>query len=235
MRCMRMGQTALTSAVLALAACTLQPVQRPTLPPPDHVVPAWYLGIPVVMRAFELMPEPATREADIPARVPYRQVVSYIVGVVDDSIGASPNQRIPLPDGSTVEMPAHQGVLVCLHAPDTPALGIAYSVIPGPAANRYNLRVDPMPEHSVIGAPLATYIKIGPTWVALNSHTAIEYGLRKSLLRLSFFGANPVAWATPEWDDNYPYAAGMNVECDQPARAPREYVTDRPGAFIPAH
>jgi hypothetical protein len=181
--------------------------------------------MPVVMRSFELSTEGYLKESDIPARLPYAQSLAYIVGVVDEAIGASPHQRLATPQGGVITMPAHQTVLSCLGAPEAPTLGVAYSVIPGPAANALTVRADAAPEHSVVGAPLATHIRIGPSWVPLTSHAVIDVGLRLDLLRLRFFGANPVSWATPEWGDNYRYLPG-DAQCDGPSRAQRAHVIE---------
>lgn len=225
-----------TTWVTVLLACAAARAQAPQVPPPDHVVPAWYLGMPVMMRAFELG-SPIMREEQVPGDSdPWKQRIGYIVGVADASIGASPRQRIALPDGRTIVIPPHQGVLPCLATPASPVFGIAYSVLPGPAASAHDVRADPMPEGSVIGGPLANAIRIGPTWVPLTSHEVIEYGLHKGLLRLRFFGANPVHWATPDWDGNYPYMASMVRPCTQPARAPREFMLPAdPTLVVPAY
>ncbi len=204
------------------------------MPAPDHVVPAWYMGLPVMMRSFEWSRDPIMVEGQVPESLPYDQTIGYIVGIVDSAIGASPHQTIPTPGGA-VSMPGHQGVLPCLHTPDAPSMGIAYSVVPGPNATAYNVRVDPMPPRSVIGAPLATHIKVGPSWTPLTSHTAIELGLHKGWLRLKFFGANPIGWATPNWDENYAFMPEMVRPCTQPRRAERRFMDESGGPPIPAH
>lgn len=204
-----------------LAACAAPQGTRPI----DHVVPAWYSGMPVMMRSFEIAPQPIVEEAQIP-ETSYRQVVAYIVGVVDPSIGASPAQRIPLSPQRSVTMPGHQGVVPCLAEAAAPIFGIAYAVVPGPNADRFNLKTDALPEGSIIGAPLATHVRIGPTWVPLTDHEVIAYGLHKGVLRLRFFGANPVSWATPNWDDNYAAMPEMVRACDQPRRAERTFMSE---------
>lgn len=188
--------------MLVLVACG---AVAAATPPPDHIVPSWYLGMPVVSRSFEHSAQGFSTEAEIPAPYPYRKALVYLVGIADTSIGASPAQRISMPE-RTLAMPGHQSVLSCVGAPQSPVLGIAYFVIPGPAANAHNLRADPMPDSSVAGAPLATAIRIGPTWIPLTSHVVIEQGLALNLLRLRFFGANPISWATPSWVRGYPPA-----------------------------
>lgn len=208
-----------------LTACAGSPQRAPT-PPIDHVVPVWQQGMPVLMRSFEISAQGYLREADIPADLPYQQSLAYIVGVVDTAIGASPHQRLATPEGGVITMPAHQTVLSCLGAPEAPSLGIAYSVIPGPAANALNLRADAAPDRSLIGAPLATHIRIGPSWLPLTSHAVIDVGLRLDVLRLKFFGANPVSWATPDWSDNYPRLPDAAAPCSGPTRAPRAYVIE---------
>lgn len=211
-------------AAIAFAACTAcSAPQVHRQPPIDHVVPVWHQGMPVVMRSFELSARGYLRESDIPDELPYVQSLAYIVGVVDTVIGASPHQRLTTADGAILTMPAHQTVLSCLASPDAPTLGIAYSVVPGRAANDRNLRADAAPEHSLVGAPLATHLRIGPAWVPLTSHTVIEAGLRMDVLRLKFFGANPVSWATPDWSENYRYLAEAPT-CDGRTRAHRAHL-----------
>lgn len=210
------------------SACTAD--ARP--PPADHVVPVWYLGVPVVWRSFEIGKGYMT-EAEIPAKLPWPQHISYIVGVADLSIGASPHQSIPAgPGGSMVTMPGHQAVITCMGTPDRPVLGVAYAVLPGPSATVHNLRSDVMPDGSLVGAPLATAVRIGPSWVPLTSHVPIEWGLRMDVLRLRFFGANPTGWATANWDDNYP-PMPLDVPCTSPPRAQPRHVM--PAAPMPRH
>lgn len=221
----RVRVSGLITLGVLLTACAATP-RGATTRQIDHVVPVWHQGMPVLMRSFEISAQGYLREADLPADLPYQQSLAYIVGVVDTAIGASPHQRLATPQGGVITMPAHQTVLSCLGAPDAPSLGIAYSVIPGPAANTFNLRADPAPEHSLIGAPLATHIRIGPSWVPLTNHPVIDVGLRLDVLRLKFFGANPVSWATPDWSDNYPPLPDAVAPCSGPTRAPRAYVIE---------
>ncbi len=227
---------ALIVVCLAVSSCAREQGQVTRLPPPDHVVPGFHNGIPVVMRSFEIRPgAPIMVESEIPDTM-YRQVMAYIVGIADPVIGASPHIDITLPNGAVVVMPAHQAVLPCLDTPDDPSLGIAYSVIPGPAATAHNLRTDAMPERSVIGAALASAILIGPSWVPLTGHVPIEYGLHKQILQLRFFGVSPVGWATPDWSEGYPYMPEMVRACDYFDRPPPQFLAPQdPQWIVPAH
>lgn len=207
-----------------------------SVPPPDHVVPVWYRGLPVVFRSFELAPGVGyMREEDVPVETRWNQTISYIVGVVDTAIGESPYRRIHLPGGREVVMPGHQAVITCLGTPGAPLLGVAYSVVPAPQASALDVRSDPMPEDSVIGAPLATAIRLGPAWVNLDNHVAVELGLRLGLLKLAFFGANPVGWATPDWRHGYPPLDLDNDECPELSRASPGHLLDAQLPKIPAH
>ncbi len=234
------GRLLLATTALALSLSWLSltfAAEPPKQLPIDHVVPVWYMGMPAMGHSFEY-PEVFLEEAKLPkeADFPWHQTLSYIVGMADKSIGVSPHQRISPPGAPPMIMPGHQAVVTCLNTPEAPTLGIAYAVLPGPKASKHNVRSDAMPEHSIIGAPLANAIRIGPTWLPLTNHRVIEWGLHKDLLRLRFFGASPIGWYTPDWDNNYPTMPEMNEPCNAPSRPNPKFVLPAdPSRIIPQH
>lgn len=176
---------------------------------PDHVVPAWYLGMPVVAMAHDTLGMEDRLAGNMPGDVPSMNV--YVTAPVSPTAATSPQRRIELPGGPRT-LPAHQITLPRLNTRDAPRLSIAWFVIPGPAATVDNLQTDPRPEGGWSSGPLARAIRIGGEWVPLNSHVVIDFGLQRRILALEYFDGGSVIWATPDWQSYQPLPEGA-VTC----------------------
>lgn len=161
----------------------------------DHVVPAWYLGVPVVAFAYEAGP---------PGGAPDPTAMKiYVTAPIDVAIGVSPERSVPRPEGVRV-LPRHQATLTRMPPSDAPRLSGGWFVVPGPRASTETVRAQDDPPQSWPGAPLASAIRLGPAWVALNNHVAIERGVELGLLALRPFSAGAAIWATADWDHYVP-------------------------------
>lgn len=177
---------------------------------PDHVVPGWYLGMPVISMSWEVLSMEDRLAARIPEGVATQN--AYIIAPVSDTLGTSPEREIKLPD-RTVVLPAHQAAATAMNAPGEPVLGVGWFVIAGENATEENLRTDPRPENGWASAPLAREIRMGTEWVPLNNHVIIEYGLDRGILDLEYFDSGAMFWATLDWE-NHSYQPEMTIICE---------------------
>lgn len=190
---------AIPSATTATHAADADAAVDSREPPPGHVVPGWYLGMPVVVRGRTRHPPGSLNEAAALAQ-PGQKMRVYIVAPVAESIGASPEQRVPL-GGRLVTLPEHQATFTCLGNEDSPIAGIGYFVTRASGAAETEVRSQPLPAKAWPSAPLAAALRIGGEWMPLSSHVTIEYGLARGLLELEYFDAGDDMWAAPDWND----------------------------------
>lgn len=183
-------------------------------PPSRHTVPAWYLGMPVVMRGTSRYPPASLSEVQVAKlREPTMRV--YIVAPASPGMGASPAQNVVV-RGRRVVLPEHQAVLRQLSSPDEHRIAVGYFVSRGPRANPRTVRWQEQPDQAWPAAPLVSAIRIGTEWVPLTSHVAIEYGLARGLLALEYFDAGDEQWATLDWDE-YLYRPELTASCPLPS------------------
>lgn len=186
---------ALRRAALAAAVTLMYGAGEVPARPADHVVPAWYLGVPVVAFAYEAEP-PGTAPDPTAMKI-------YVTAPVDTAIGVSPERQVPHPQGVRV-LPRHQATLTRMPASDAPRASSGWFVVPGPRASADTVRTQDDPPQSWPGAPLASAVRLGPAWVPLNNHVAIERGLELGLLALRPFSAGAAIWATADWEHYAP-------------------------------
>jgi len=177
---------------MVMLAAWLVAAAQPAARGPDHVVPAWYLGIPVVIFAAEA-------SDGLSAPDPLAMKV-YVTAPTDPAIGVSPQRVIARADGDRV-LPSHQATLTRMPPASAPAPSGGWFVVPGPRAATDTVRSQADPKNSWPGAPLAAAIRIGPAWVPLNNHRVIEHGLARGLLALRPFAGGARMWATVDWED----------------------------------
>ncbi len=163
----------------------------------DKVSLNWYMGMPVV--ASVLIPRnlggtgPTAPSDKAPVTV-------YLTAPMGGGVDATPDRMIPTPQGPRL-LPALQHTLGALAPESQPRDGMGYFVLKGDKGDATNVKVNEFskevaqtPSSSLSGAPLAYEIKIGPTWVQLNSHVVIEYGVRTGLLKLVPFMYSGRMW-----------------------------------------
>lgn len=197
-----------------LAAASVQ------LPPADHVVPSFWMGVPVLVHAYETRPrvagmpfKPDPEVMRLSAAAPVYPV--YITAPRSAESPHSAERAVTLADGRKVVIPAHQATLSRFMPKGQPAETIAWFVLPGPNADADTVRTAPRAEGSLNEAPLAEAIRIGAEWARLDSHLAVQYGLKTGLLRLQFFDRGSLMWA--EFDRPEVSCAG---DCSQISSLP---------------
>ena len=186
-----------------------------TSPPPapaSHVVPGWFLGMPVLLHD-----SPPLAGLD---RATLERVPVYVVAPVSASAGAAAMKQVPHPrTGEIVALPPHQDTLSALNSAGKPRLGVGYFVIRGPRGSDDTVRVQPQPEKSWPSASLASHILIGSEWVGLNNHLVVEYGLVTGLLALEFFDVGGMMWG--EFLDPESQKLGVvDAKVEHPAKLP---------------
>lgn len=160
----------------------------------DRQVHGWYLGSPI--RPAAIVPPayggdgPEAPAEDVP------DLTVYLVGPVDGESPVGPSIEIPTPDGEMRVLPPHQQTHDAIVDESTPYDAIGVFVVPGPSATDADVRVADQPDGSVVGAPLATAVRIGPTWVKLSNHLAIEHGIARGLLATVPFEYGGLMWTT---------------------------------------
>lgn len=175
-----------------------EPAAATQPPATDHIVPAWYFGMPVVLHGRPAYLPGSLSEAKLAAlNEPTMRV--YVTAPVSPSIGDAPPMWVALARG-TVYLPPHQDTLSALPLSEHPILGVGYFVERGRNGTKANVRVQRQPAGAWPAAPLASAIRIGAEWVQLSNHAAIEYGLATGLLKLEYFDASDRMSASVDWD-----------------------------------
>ncbi len=186
---------------------------------PDHVVPSWYAGVPVQMHSYQTQArtpnDPPVDPAVMRAFKAAERFPVYITAPITEGSPFSHERPVKTYDGRDVTIPSHQGTLTRMPPSDKPARGIGYFVLPGPAASPDTVRAAERPKNSWASGPLAREILIGSEWTPLNSHYAVQYGLRTGLLKLEFFDGSALMWA--EFSDP---AVRCDATCGQVADLP---------------
>jgi len=165
---------------------------------PDIVVKAWYMSLPVKMNILLPQWQGGTGPNEPSPNVP--DVTIYLVGHINATPRTQVERLIPTPNGDMI-LPAHDDVTQRYVPEAVPSDAYGFFVVRGPNGTTNNVRTRAQPANSVVGAPLAYEIKIGTTWVKLDSNISIEYGLQAGLLSLISFsaGGNGLNWTT--WDN----------------------------------
>lgn len=94
----------------------------------------------------------------------------------------------------TKTLPLHADTLTELAPPGPPVDVIGYFVTRGPAAKDGEVLVRPDPKNSIVGAPLAYAIVVDGLELPLNNHVVIEYGLKRGLLKATYFDYGGSLW-----------------------------------------
>ncbi len=185
----------------------------------DHVVPGWYAGVPVQLHSYQAEGRapnaPAVNPAVMRAYESAERFPIYVTAPVTEGSPFSPERPLRTPEGRDVTLPAHQSTLTRMPPSDKPARGIGYFVLPGPAASPDTVRTAEQPAKSWPNGPLAREILIGSEWTPLNSHYAVQYGLRTGLLKLEYFDGRALMWT--EFSDP---AVRCDATCGQVADLP---------------
>lgn len=155
-------------------------------PKPEHAVPGWYLGMPVMLAVNR--PEGDVDRRSLPS------MPVYVTAPVTPTSGSSPERTVVRPDGE-VFLPAHQDIMTTMADPESPILAIGYFVEIGPKGTPETVRTLDQPDDAWPSKPLASHIRMGTEWIGLNNHLVIEYGLRMGLLQAEFFDVGGLMWA----------------------------------------
>ena len=157
--------------------------QQPSTPP-DRKVGGWFLDQPIRLNVWIPPFAGGTGPGGPSDSTPDANM--YLVGAVaangvprtegDEVIG--PGQVLPARD-LTVDEFVNPGVVRDI---------FGYFVVPGPNARiGTNVRVRPMPQGSVVGAPLVYEVKLGSKWYKLSNHSPILTAEQLGLVKLNFF------------------------------------------------
>ncbi len=174
--------------------------------PYDVKKSAWFGGLEVT--AYAQIPAQAGGSGPMGPTPDYEDQDAYLIGNVYENRPFGPEVRIPVIDPATgmpvldadgnpqiaAVVPAHDDTFTQFRTDRAPFDGFGKWVVPGPNATDHNVKVRPMPELSIAGAPLVYAIRLGRHFVPLTSKATIQAGLRAGVLSLRDAGWGGVGW-----------------------------------------
>lgn len=181
---MKTARVLIPLLVLGLSAASAALASGGPLPGFDVNKPAWLHGF--MVQTYARIPRPGSGVAPSPVR---RDDIAYLVGNIFDPTPFAADVIIPLPPGAPVPfltVPAHDDVFARFASCSSPVDAFGRWVVAGTNGLTedpdQNVKVRPMPENSLAGAPLAYAIKLNGRWRFLTNSHVIEQGVNAGLL-----------------------------------------------------